>query len=413
MEMTKYYNNMSVISIVNQIALAKAQEKAFEELKFECYLNKNCKDANHLIVTLESLTKFVNKQYDIIFLDEITTTLMNIMSPTMNGKRKTTLNLFYKLIKNAKHIFMCDAIITDATIEFIKQMRNDIFFYRNVCKKSSNITVEMYHSDSNDTDKKIIIFIKPLIENIKKNKNCCIMSDTKKYVTFLGKYLSEFCKKEDMKIYSSDEGNANEIYNCNDEWENKLVLYSPKITHGVDCQLKYEKDCVYVIYSGKSINSFYMLQQIGRLRKCTNIKILWITKNYAKNKNHYITFEETKNKLIEQFNNYISSIKELDDKMEIITDLASSYNEKHELMFSEKKCSLFVTPFFYNEYYDRLFKKNKYQAFTSLITEQGYKIIDYQLNINENKDVSELNIKDIIIEHDEMYNDKIKLYLHP
>lgn len=403
-----------IISIVNQIALAKCHEKAFEENNFWCYLNNTeVNDKQRCIVTLESLCKVVDDEYDVVILDELTTTLLDIESPTMSGKRKQTIELFMKLIKKAKNVIISDAIITDAVIEFIKPLRENIFYYRNTSQRSRDTILEIYDTSENDSNKKILSFINPIIEKIKMKNSCCIMSDSKKYIQYVGKYLSQFAVDFQIKIYDSDEGDNDEIYDCNNAWKYKVVCFSPKVTHGIDVQIEYEKECVYAIYSCKSISSFYMLQQIGRIRKCKNIKVLWLQKNYRKLSNHYITFEEMTNRIVKKFDEYTKTIKQINNKMEIVSELCSRYDKNHELKFDIEGYSPYVKTYLYHAYYNYLFRTNKSQLFIDLAKRQGYQIVYKELKIIDKiNEIEKFDVNEYEKEVNETYKNKILDYLN-
>ena len=308
----------TIISISCIRSLAKAQEGDFG---LTSYLNG--KVDKRTIISYEQITKRA-EPYDIVILDEVTSLLKHIKSTTMKKKRDCHLCLT-ELVKSAKTLIACDAIMTDVVYEFIKNCRGEnILFYQNTYKRWAGITVNIVEANNEkiknktkkaettislieDKDKteeekkkeemlvykdesteaeRIKYFLTPLMTQLEENKTCAVVSDSKGYINkareMIINYLVEhkIMNEEDARnyvcIFTSDHG---KLENINAKFfKLHCIMFSPKIVFGVniDESVKYDSDSIFVIYKGKSIDCTAMLQQMGRFRGAEGrINLLW------------------------------------------------------------------------------------------------------------------------------------------
>ena len=416
--------NQRVLSVVSRRSMASLHIGSFPNMT--CYLD-NPEDTDNYIISLEQLY-MVKGDYNILILDEVTSLLLHLYSPTM---KKSRLKSFFKLvdiIRRCDKLIVCDAIITDAVLDFIVSLRSDkkIIYYRNTYKNKKDVKMNIYIRKHNPINKEIELFLKPVIKAIRDKKSIMIMSDSKSIINDIYHYLSKYTNdKKYFKIYTSDSGEfdpwrgtgrsffGDDFKNCNKVWKYKCVLFSPKIVYGVDVTIEY--DNIYAIYRGNSIDGFLMLQQISRARKVDEVNVLFLLKCYEETKNKYVTYEQ--NKYIEELDleNFLQGTyqkhgQENIDKLKenILYELGSiTMSGRRETTIHEiNENSLFGRIHLYVSWYKRLFNYNKSQLFIQLCKEQGYTITKKTFAEDTSKTQFK-NVKDLIVKEIIQQTEKI------
>lgn len=404
---------LSILSVSCIRTLAKSQEYDFG---LTSYLNKNV--GKRSIISYEQLPDYKGK-YEIVILDEVTSLLKHIKSTTMRQRRESHLRLI-ELVKGAKIVIVCDAILTDVVYDFIKECRgDDIFFYMNTYKRWDGINIQIYeannemimkkeknilkhpktidltiktpeqiakdnemvYKDDSTEKERINLFLTELFESIFKGKTCAVLSDSKGCINCSHDLMLDYLVKHEVmtkeeaieyvKLFTSDHGNLMNVRAS--YFKNHCLMFSPRIQFGVniDTSVEYEDNSIYVIYKGKSIDPTAMLQQIGRFRGAKgNIKLLWLRRNYLKNENKFITLKEIEERETVKINSFINASKKLNNEMTILQELGCTYSPDNGYEFDDT--CIFAKQHFKECWYDELFAKNKNQALDSLLKYYGY-----------------------------------------
>ena len=386
-------NEVKILSIISRRTMAALHKKAFESMCMTSYLSEYFQiDKNRYIVSLEQLYK-VSSDYDVLILDEVTSLILHLYSPTMKKSRLKSFVKVIDLMHRCKKIIACDAIITDMTLDFITTLRRDkkIIYYRNTYQNKLGVNLKIYNRVNNSIKKELELFCKPIEDQIKNNKSIMIMCDSKTIANNIYNYLLKFNKDKDyFRVYTKDSGSLDEIENCNEEWQSKCVIFSPKIIYGIDVLINYEN--IYAVYKGSTIDSFSMLQQISRARHVKNVSALFLLKHYKYAKNQFISYE--KNKYIEEkeLQKFLCDVntkfgKENMDKIKenILYELESIVmtGQSEEMINEINENSLFGRTHLYASWYNKLFSYNKSQLFEQLCKEQGYTISKHVLEQDE------------------------------
>ena len=355
-------------------------------LKMTSYLDEvNEIDKEKFIVSLEQLTK-ANVEYDILILDEVTSLLLQFYSSTMNGNniRLSSFVKFSDLMKNCRTVIALDAIMTDFTIDFLMEYRDpeNTVYYRNTFKNKKGIKLKIYFRTNNTINKEIEIFCKSIIDQVKNSQSIMVMTDSKKIAENVYNHLLPYNEdKSYFKLYTKDVGKIEEINNCNNAWKNKICIFSPKIIYGIDCLINYS--CVYSIFSGSTLNSFSMLQQMSRARNTKKVKMLFLQKNYSESTNKYITYEENRrieNLQLNKFNKFINQkfeedfIKMHKENVLFALDAVNICGKNSKYLHEINENSVFGRMHMRKSWYDKLFNYNKSELLIKLCKEQGYEI---------------------------------------
>ncbi len=426
------YEELSVLSITPNQSTACQQETTFGITNYMSIKEKTKQYNNEekLIISFEQVM-FIKRNYDIVILDEATSLLSHMKSKTMINLEQSYLKLIH-LITNAKILIASDAIIRDDVMILIKGLRQDVFYYRNFYKCWKNVTINSFNISKQPKLKrtdKIRDFIAPLKDKIIKGYTCAILSDSKRICNEVNEIVKDWNKDKNYVILiTSDHGKREEIREPNKYWKGHLVIFSPKILYGLDNLLKYDKDCIYVIYQGISIQSDQMVQQIGRFRNCQNINLLWINNNYARRRNIFISLENYSEYAKETLKSYILSRKKItsnfldtlvkfsiknvsnlrqimklndelndkrnEDNYETIDDIEKLIKLRNKLRFDQD--NLFYQIYLTNSRYEYMFKHNKKQLFNSICEEFGYNVVEKRLEPIENMNYNDhpLTIKE-------------------
>jgi hypothetical protein len=325
------------------------------------------------ISSIEHLPTLKDRTYDIIILDEISSTLEHFYSSTMNKVVKKSFSVLCNLIMKAKYVIASDAIITDNVLNFLSSLidKKDILYYRNMYQNKKNIPLTFYYLKHNSIEQDLKLFSNIIAKRVTLKEPFLLVSDSKEIINLMYTLLYTFNPNNDyFKVYTGDMGDKTDLMNPTKVWENRGVLCSPTVQYGVDAN--HHCPNTYAIFKGHSIDSFGMLQQISRARLTTQVDILYLNNiSVSDNHNQYISFKELAVQevtSIEKNNNYIVN-KFTKDLLEIVTE--STNRDNKENINLEK---IFREMHLYHTWYRRLFSKDKSQLFIKLCEEQGYKI---------------------------------------
>ena len=260
----------------------------------------------------------------------------------------------------------------------------------NSFKKCQDKTVTIYKAKNNENITNT--FIDSFIDDkIKSRESIIICSDSAKKAEEIFSYVKTKNIPDDYALLiTKDYSKRNIITNCNDTFKNKCVIFSPKILYGIDIQIPY--DSIYAVYTGKSINSYLMLQQISRCRKCKEIKILAL---FDDKNNKVISYDLYKNKYIKYVIKHNMSLEKILDKDFPYDKLKYEQLNIKSPMLNEVK---YINVVLQSLYYEYITKSNKLHCLKLLCEYQGYKInnekfYDESLKIENNKNDQLLKTK--------------------
>lgn len=407
-----HINNIFNVRILIISSLITLGDKIFKDLNdngikiFNYRTNSNSESLNNqhnLIISLEQLYK-LRDSYDIIIIDEFTSFIGRFNSHTNKENRIKNLNTLFKLCANSNHIILCDAILRDDSYYFSKILfnkRNSLYFM-NSFKKCQDKTVTIYKTKNNENITNI--FIDSFIDDkIKSRESIIICSDSAKKATDIYEYIkSKDVPNEYVLLITKCYYKQKAIVNCNNAFKNKCVIFSPKILYGIDIQIPYES--IYAIYTGKSINSYLMLQQISRCRKCKEIKLLAL---FDDKNDKVISYDLYKNKYIKYVIKHNMGLEKIIDKDFPYDKLKYEQSNINIPMLNEIK---YINVVLQSLYYEYITRSNKLHCLKLLCEYQGYKIDNRDfydnllksnnnnINIKDNKDSIKEEIKQEIFE---------------
>lgn len=289
----KQCKEMGKVKIVNQYddILPKDDIQMFDD------------DAS-IFTTVDSLIKTLNKIKNIsdyyVYIDEISSVLYYALNSTTIKTRDLIMGHLIDITKQCKGFIGTDGEITDYVFDFIDQIGKKTYAIHNTYKSFDKIPVSITSNRYN------ILF--EMYKMIKKGEffTCC--ANTKVDIDFIEEFLLKHnVKREDIKIYTSEK-NTPLDRDLRIEWHKKYILYSPKITEGVDRTSEYP-ETVFCFYNGDfTLTPLQIKQQLSRNR---NILKIFILCENNKNKKEYTDFKDCYEQYITKKNGFIKIRNEL------------------------------------------------------------------------------------------------------
>ena len=219
----------------------------------KCDINNGGGADNNLSICLNSLHKLKIDIDDIknyvVYIDEVASFLEFSHNDTLDNNIQAINISLMRIMKYAKKVIVSDALINDNVITFLKQRRKQdltTLYINNTFKKYEGVKAYRIR----DEDK----LLNQLLSNIEKQDYFlfgCDSNDTitKLYNHCLNKATAEARDKFILITADTDY----EIHDANEQFKNKYVFYSPKITFGIDFTYEIPQD-VFIYVKGRSIN---------------------------------------------------------------------------------------------------------------------------------------------------------------
>ena len=221
--------------------------------------------ADRCIICLNSLDRIVDdKIYDCIILDEINSMIKHLVSPTI-GSIAIIYSRIAFLMQNAKKVIACDADISDMTICFLNSIfnRHEIKYIKNIHIRPRKQICKYFVGSNKGFNYAECEFFKELRESYMNGDKLYIGCDRKRDVEKIRHYLHDLDDKCDIRCYTSDEGDLNDIIEKNIA---EVVIVSPRISYGISLTNPKYFDKVFGYYKNNSITTEEQLQQITRVR---------------------------------------------------------------------------------------------------------------------------------------------------
>ena len=215
-----------------------------------------------VIVQIDSLHRLRGK-YNLIIMDEALYTLNHLVS--FCKEKDVITDTLKKLYENCQHTVVCDALLDNKTINYIKALDNS-----KVCKTIENTYKPFTHKNVNYCNvnihehNKIILHIGNMIEKYGK---IYIPTNSQRF----GEKLYDYYK-DDYNVLLIDKNT--EYIPCSSTWKNyDMVICSPTVGAGISCNDTFGKTICY--FTNNSCDASLSAQMILRVRntKCESIDI--------------------------------------------------------------------------------------------------------------------------------------------
>jgi hypothetical protein len=348
-------NKLPFISIVLRITLGEDHFKGFTKDGINVKMYKigdeiqELKDGDNIIITPNSLPRLMDYDFSkyVLFLDELdalTDYIINCDTSSMKKNRILIMGILTKMMTDCKAVIGVDADISSLSQTLMDQVKIDYKFIKNEYQNYKGINVNIMN---NETE---------FFTLLKSKDKFLLASDSKTEVE-----LAELKIKggEDIVLITSDTSNA-------DLDAHNKVMFSPKITNGVDSQMRRD---VFCYYKGLTISPLSMVQQITRCRNIDNIYMYFKPSGQTTTNSHY----DNKKDMMKVFHTM---------KAQLHASLAASCSEEEYHEFEEYHFEILETAqktfeklFFISEYRNDCFNTNKYLHVLDIMEARGFNLI--------------------------------------
>ena len=274
----------------------------------QLYANLSCKQlqaAQKLCITIESLHRLCGDRlelplptYDLIVIDELPATLMQLTSTTVK-RRSLTMQVFQHLLYACGTLVACASDCGPEDCEFLLTLRPDrhALFVENLFAQNAERLL-VYTNKNN--------FMEQLRICLKTQRRVYIAADELRWIKKMRQLVEELWPQARVQEYSSKTSHLaqhqDELLHPEIAWQNyDVVLTTPTITHGIDfCHSSHFSQQFYFA-TGRSIPPRCIIQCLRRVRT-TALHLVHL----------YVVQHKTEKQPLTENNFDISQLKNLD-----------------------------------------------------------------------------------------------------
>lgn len=418
--------NLKLLSIFGKTNLGKQQQKYFEEagIKTNFYKDNNFKFEGNVLICINSLIKYVDllretKQEYIIFIDEVSIFTTEITHNETIEKLAIIYCLLKNLILKANKVYVCQNSINDSAlcliekrvnvekivnikmpteartklqkledkeINLLKKIKKDPKYekdYKNNCleisrlkaifqekEKTKTIFIKNEFKKNNGTQAIYFESYEMLLETMKneaKSKPFLFACDSKAIVDKVYEVLSKQKPLFEIVKFTS----KTEKISTDFDFKNKIVLYSPSITTGIDCSLN-EIQCQFIHIVG-NIEGGLLYQMAMRTRNIDKLYLSFDSK-VTKKDCKYNSLEDCQQYLELNIENGLTQLIKMCVYIDENDNLKTSINNS------------FFQLFYRNEYLKEKSMCDLKSSFIQILELNGFEIQKCKINI-ESEDV--------------------------
>lgn len=254
--------NESIISITPLITISNDQKARFPLFQHYLSLNGPLK-ADRLICEFESLWRVENaKSYDIVVLDEFSSILSKINSPTARGNFQVLFNTMKRLVRNARQILVLDADFDQSSYDHLSSLLGEDPQVSIYTKPRSNMSARLT-DDMND-------WLQHLFDALGNNQKVSIALTSPSKLESLTKLISSTYPHLRIKGVSG-ETPSEEKEELIQNFEETLLsldvfLYTPALSHGVSFTKKHFDRAFAYLTPHARVPVETVLQMLRRIR---------------------------------------------------------------------------------------------------------------------------------------------------
>ena len=346
-------NKCNVLTLTTRTTLSDQHVRSFETIDLKHYRKvADITREEHLTLCLNSLHRLLldisEFEYYVVYIDEIASFLEFTHNKTIDNNIATIYGLLMDIVKHAKKIIVSDALIHDNVVNFLtKRLDKQTIFIDNTYKRYEGVKAIRMRDENKLLDQ--------LLLNCSNNDYFLFGCDSNDTVTKFYTYCRDKSEESDKDKYVLITADTDfEIFDANEQFTNKFVFYSPKITFGIDFSYDLPQD-VFIYVKGRTINPFGIFQQTTRTR---NMRQLYYYCETFNQQEQYRSMSELKETLLDNIS-----------KSEILNKLCSYYNESEDRQLIE---NTFLKLYVYNEYVNDILNTDKFLHFRDILVNNGF-----------------------------------------
>jgi hypothetical protein len=357
------------------------------DTKFLCYKDvslQELRDADMLVVQMESILKANKELFEMILGDEILSLLSQLSSDTIKKRFEECLARFLHYICNAKKIILCDAFSSNQLLNFIR------FIQMNHIDKDFRIQMSLNRAKiiqrraykvgiitGKNKERILNNFMYEIFKKIDANKKIVIVSGSKKELDNIMYMIHQKYPNKILKSYTSDMDDIacrEELRECEKHWIIPDVLgWTSKILIGVNFSIPDIFDSIFVIGDNNTCLVRDIHQSMMRVRHLISDEIYYIV-----NEKDCI---EKQDRIAKDLEFFIS---------QAVFNLSRVSYNRHMTQYKE-----FITYLLgYNDYEKYITRRCYTKEFERLLLEQNYEILDISDANKKNIDISFIPLND-------------------
>ena len=329
------HDDITILSIANLISLCKQQMLTFQSKGIDLLsyqdvsLNKSLLMVQNSVICINSLhvlsdCDFSNK---IIYIDEIYALLNGFDNNHTMKYEKLIFNTLVRAINECHKIILSDAHIYNCVIKLLHTRVNlketKYLHYINSYQKFKDVKAIKYNDENNMYNR--------MFEKVLNGESFVFACDSKTVCTEWYNYLYKEASIETQKrmiLYTSETDNK-----ILDEWDDKFVFYSPKISTGVDITTIQASE-QFIHISGNSVSSITLFQMATRCRNMTQLN--YYSGSHCK-KALYSDISDCKSKELKLFRRNHLALSSCDDNFD-----ASQISLNEAMFFEISVCNKYI-----------------------------------------------------------------------
>lgn len=263
---------ITLLSITNLISLANQQVITFRKkgVNISSYrddkVNSGLIMCRNSVICINSLHKLHNYDFrnKIIYIDEVHALCQSLTHNNTIKEQRLVFNTLSRALKTCHKVVVSDAHIYDCTMHLLSERIYDgestSGHYINTYNKFANVPAVKYCDED--------LFFEKIKNKILAGDDFSFACDSKDVITKWFDWLwaeASVETQEKMILYTSETDNI-----IHEDWQNKIIFYSPKISTGVDITVSNQTE-QFVYITGKSVSSISLYQMATRTRNMNQL----------------------------------------------------------------------------------------------------------------------------------------------
>jgi hypothetical protein len=364
--------HITLLSITNLISLSKQQQITFKKqgVRVSSYLeskiNPSLIMAHNSVICINSLHKLhdCDFRHKVIYIDEVHALVNSLTHNNTIVNQRLVMNTLLRAIKTCHKVIVSDAHIYDSTMHLLSERiydgKSTYRHFINEHNKFQDVPAIRYNDENDMFDK--------VREKVLNGESFSFACDSKDVITKWYTLLYDEASIETqsrMILYTSD--TDSEI--CED-WKDKIIFYSPKISTGVDVTVIDHTD-QFIYITGKSVSPITLYQMSTRTRNMKQLNYYSCAKDSFPK---YTSREDCAKQTKSEFDANQSSISRCRMNIDV---------EALERMNNEENADedIFRNIFIENTYLLDYFKTGTMKFFEDELKNAGFKIIESGKNV--------------------------------
>lgn len=390
-----YYRTLSLTC---RRTLAYEQKADMKDM--DLYSDMKSDDLNNtdnLIIQIDSLHKLDISHWGrntIVYLDEMSTLLSHMMaSKTMKEKRNAIYRKLCAILKGASYIIGTDADLNDMCLRLFKGLGISHHLVVNAYRGKS-IPAYSYSNFEH--------LISKMESELLAGEDVFATFDSKRQMEIVVQRLKHYCEDNNLPeqldkflVYSSTQGDKEDMLNVSKKWKGKNVFFTPCITVGVSYVDQMARK-VYLFSDACSVNSCTLIQMICRCRNM--IELHYYVKSRYQNlrygsidgvRKYYADMIKSYDTVFGKDDKDSGAADDKDDSAEFhgsgsdceiiqALDQTGQIVYNYELGESVVRKDLFNDLYYENAYYDRVLRSATREQFNRLLEEKNFTILNAQ-----------------------------------